>query len=111
MALIAALLLALYGCAHLIRRLCLWAVRCPKCVAYWRVAVPNSRAALAPLLRCMQARAVWEDSGGCERTVVLLPPMNEAQRAAVEPLLREAPSVLPMTLEELTAALAAEEGL
>ena len=76
MALIAALLLALYGCAHVIRRLCLWAVRCPKCVAYWRVAVPNSRATLAPLLRCMQARAVWEDSGGCERTVVLLPPMN-----------------------------------
>ncbi len=108
-ALVGVLLLALYGCAQLIRRVCLWAVRCPKCVTCWRVAVPKTAVELAPLFRCLQAQAVWEEPGGCNRAMVLLPPMNEAQQAALIPLLRESPAVLPVTMEELTAVLTAED--
>ncbi len=109
-ALILALLLALYGCAQLIRRLCLWAVRCPACVTCWRLAVPKKSAELAPLFRCLQAQAVWDDPG-CEGTLVLLPSMSMAQRQAMASLVRENPVVTPVTLEELTALLRADEEL
>ncbi|MBQ5840799.1 MAG: hypothetical protein IIW40_02470, partial [Clostridia bacterium] len=78
-ALILALLLALYGCAQLVRRLCLWAVRCPACVTYLRLAIPKKSAELAPLFRCLQAQTVWEERR-CEGTLVLLPPLNEEER-------------------------------
>lgn len=107
-ALIVTLFLALYGCAQLIRRLCLWVVRCPGCVCCWRLAVPRQGTALAPLFRCLQAQAVWEEPEGCRRTLVLLPEMTPQQRQALEPLLREAPAVTPVTAAELAALLAAE---
>jgi len=102
------LLLALYGCAQLIRRLCLWVTRCPDCAICCRLAVPRQQAALAPLLRCLQSQSVWDDPTGCRYTLVLLPEMTPQQRQALEPLLREAPAVTPVTAEELAALLAAE---
>ena len=113
-ALILMLLLALYGCAQLIRRFCLWVTRCPRCAWCCRVAVPRSRTALAPLLRCLESQAVWDDWGGisadCRRTLVLLP--DALTQEELTPLLREAPSVIPVTASQLHAMLlqlAAEE--
>ena len=109
------LLLALYGCAQLVRRVCLWLTRCPGCVWCCRVAVPRSRTALAPLLRCLESQAVWDEWGGlpagCRHTLLLLPNDGVEQETLV-PLLREAPSVTPVTVEQLAAMLqqvAAEE--
>ncbi|MBQ8683051.1 MAG: hypothetical protein IJ518_00865 [Clostridia bacterium] len=114
-AMILALLLALYGCAQLIRRVCLWAFRCPGCAWCCRLAVPRDRTALAPLLRCLESQAVWEDWDGapacCRRTLVLLPE-ETVGREDVALLFREAPSVIPVTATQLYAMLlqlAAEE--
>ena len=107
-ALILALLLALYGCAQLVRRLCLWAVRCPACVTCLRVAVPKESAELAPLFRCLQAQTVWEERR-CESTLVLLPPLDETRRKEMVSLMQENPAVTPVTLEELTVLLSARK--
>ncbi len=96
------LLLALYGCAQLMRRLCLWAFRCPRYVTCMRLAVPQCRAAMEPLFRCLQAQAAWADTR-TERTLVLIPAVNEQQRRMVEKLTRENPSVTVVTAEGLTA--------
>lgn len=95
------LLLALNGCAGLIRQICLWMTRCPKCALCFRLAVPRKRTALAPLARCLQSRAVWDDPSGCKHTILLLPdaPMEDAEE--LEKIWNEAPAVLPVTIDQL----------
>ncbi len=98
------LLLSLYGCAQLIRRLCLWATRCDKAVTFYRLAVPRSLRSLEPLLRCLQAQTAWRE-GDCRRTLVLLPTLTEEERQVADRLLREDPSVIPMTEKEMITLL------
>lgn len=95
-------LLALYGCVALIRRLCLWFVRCPRCAVCCRVAVPRNRAALAPLVRCLQGQMVWDDPTGCRCTLVLLPEEGEESQDEMDKIFREAPGIVPVTREQLT---------
>ncbi len=99
------LLLALYGCAQLIRRLCLWVTRCPGCAVCCRLAVPRNRAALVPLLRCLESQAVWDDPTGCRHTLVLLPELDTEQQHQLERAMEEAPSVIPVTASQLHAML------
>ncbi len=106
LAAVCVLLLALYGCAQLIRRVCLWATRCPRSVTCVRLAVPQERGAIEPLFRCLQAQAAWADAR-TERTLVLLPPLGEPQQRMVEKLTHDNPAVTAVTVEEL-AALAAD---
>ncbi len=106
LAAVGVLLLALYGCAQLIRRLCLWVTRCPRSVTCVRLAVPQERGAIEPLFRCLQAQAAWADAR-TERTLVLLPSLGDEQRRMVERLQNDNPAVTAVTVEEL-AALAAD---
>lgn len=106
LAAVCVLLLALYGCAQLIRRLCLWVTRCPRTVTCMRLAVPRERGAIEPLFRCLQAQAAWADAR-TERTLVLLPPLDEARQRMVDKLICDNPAVTAVTAEGL-AALAAE---
>lgn len=106
LAAVCVLLLALYGCAQLIRRLCLWVTRCPRSVTCVRLAVPQERGAIEPLFRCLQAQAAWADAR-TERTLVVLPPLNGARQQMVEKLTREHPAVVAVTAQQL-AVLAAE---
>lgn len=99
------LLLSLYGCAQLIRRLCLWATRCPRSVTCVRLVIPRERGAIEPLFRCLQAQAAWADTR-TERTLVLLPPLGEPQQRMVEKLTRENPAVTAVTAEGLAALTA-----
>ena len=98
------LLLAVYGCAQGVRRLCLWLTRCPRCTTCCRVAVPRNGAALAPLMRCLQSQAVWGDSSW-RYTLVLLPSLDEEERKQLEILRRETPSVIPVTPTQLYGML------
>lgn len=98
-------LLALYGCAQLIRRLCLWLFRCPQCALCCRLAVPQERAALAPLARCLQSQTVWEDAAGCRHTLMLLPESMEETPQELERIFSECPSVIPVTVEGLQELL------
>ena len=95
------LLLALYGCAGLIRQLCLWLTRCPECAFCCRLAVPRRQAALAPLVRCLQSRTVWDDPSGCVHTLLLLPDEMVENTEELEKILCEAPAVLPVTAAQL----------
>lgn len=95
------LLLALYGCAGLIRRACLWLTRCPGCAFCCRLAVPRHGTALAPLVRCLQSQTVWEDPDGCGHTLLLLPDEIQEDEQELETILREAPSVLLVTADQL----------
>lgn len=104
---VAVLLLALYGCACLLRWICLRMSVCPRTVRLYRVAVPESGRALEPLIRCLQAQAAWREEEG--RTLLLLPGMSPAEKAVAERLLAENPAVLPVTVQELAALLTAEE--
>ncbi len=94
-------LLALYGCAQAIRRLCLWLVRCRR-VREYRVAVPDGAMAMEPLFRCLQARAVWENG---ETTYVLVPEPDAEALALAELLARETPCVRPVTPKKLYRTL------
>ena len=105
LAAVVVLLLALYGCAQLIRRLCLWVTRCPRSVTCLRLALPQCRGAIEPLFRCLQAQAAWADTR-TECTLVVLPPLNEEQRQMVERLQNENPAVMAMTAQELAAIAA-----
>jgi len=98
-------LLALYGCAQLIRRVCLWVFRCPQCVLCCRLAVPQEGAALAPLAHCLQSQMLWEDAVGCRHTLVLLPEMMEETPQELECIFSECPSVVPTTIEGLQELL------
>ncbi len=94
------LFLSLYGCVQLIRRVSLWAVRCPRAVTCYRLAVPRTSAALAPLFRCLQAQAAWADTR-TEETLVLLPPLDDEGRRLLERLTAEYPAVTTVTVADL----------
>lgn len=96
-------LLAVYGCAQVVRWLCLWLTRCPRCVECYRLAIPRGKAELAPLLRCLQSQAVWDDPAICRHTLVVLPPEVDVADREVQKMLEEAPAVIPVTCEDLVA--------
>ena len=96
-------LLAVYGCTQAVRRLCLWLTRCPRCVECCRLAIPRERAELAPLLRCLQSQAVWEDPAVCRHTLVVLPEGTDTADEELWRIFEEAPWVIPVTYEDLTA--------
>ncbi len=96
------LMLALYGCVQLIRRVCLWATRCPRAVRCYRLAMPQSDTAMESLFRCLQAQAVWADAY-TERTLVLLPPLDGEQQRLLQHLNEQHPAVKIITVEELVA--------
>ena len=99
---IALVMLSLCGCAAVIRRLCLWFTRCPGCAVCCRLAVPRSRAALAPLVRCLQGQAVWDDPGECRCTLVLLPEDVGESPEEMDKIFSEAPGLIPVNREQLT---------
>ena len=96
-------LLAVYGCTHAVRRLCLWLTRCPRCVECCRLAIPRERAELAPLLRCLQSQAVWDDPAICRHTLVVLPPDVDLADRELQKIFEEAPAVIPVTHTDLIA--------
>ena len=98
------LLLALYGCAELIRRLCLWLFRCTECAYCCRLAVPRCGAALEPLARCLHSQTIWDDPAQCRHTLLLLP-TEVLEKEEAESLMRQAPTVLPVTAERLLEML------
>lgn len=102
---VAVLLLALYGCAQLIRRLCLWATRCSGCAVCCRLAVPREEAALVPLLQCLESQAVWEESAQCRQTLVLLPKGMDPQAPELQTVLEQTPSVILVTQEQLVQTM------
>ena len=95
------LLLSVYGCAQAVRRLCLWLTRCPHCVACCRIAVPQNGAELAPLVRCLQSQAVWDEPIGY--TLVVLPAEMDRTDEEMQCIFENAPRVIPITYDELTA--------
>ena len=97
------LLLAVYGCAQAVRRLCLWLTRCPRCVACCRLAIPQNGAELAPLVRCLQSQAVWDDPATCRYTLVVLPTEIDRTDEEIQRIVEDAPWVIPITCDELTA--------
>lgn len=97
------ILLSVYGCAQGIRRLCLWLTRCPRCVECCRLAIPRDRAELAPLVRCLQSQAVWDDPAVCRHTLVVLPEGVDLADKELWKIFEEAPWVIPVTYEDLTA--------
>ena len=97
----ALLLLALYGCAQLIRRVCLWFTLIPRSVRCCRVAVPEGKEAIEPLLRCMQAQAAWNK----EEMLLVLPPLSGEEQTVVRRAAAETPAVTPVLPAELTARL------
>lgn len=97
--LVSVLLLALYGCANLIRRICLWATRCDRSVAFYWLAVPPRDMALEPLCRCLQAQTAWKDK--CTQTLLLLPYGAAGDEELAARLLADNCSVIPMTEQEL----------
>ena len=98
--------LALCGCAAVIRRLCLWFTRCPSCAVCCRLAVPRDRAALAPLVRCLQGQMAWEDTTLCRCTLVLLPEGTGETSAEMDKIFGEAPGVIPVHREQLSDLIA-----
>ena len=98
---VSVLLLALNGCAGLIRRLCLWMTRCPRCAVCFRLVVPRRHTALAPLVRCVHSRAVWDDPHGCKHTILLLPDSPAEDPKELEAIWRQSPTVLPVTSDRL----------
>ena len=96
-------LLAVYGCAQAVRRRCLWLTRCPRCVACCRLAIPRKRAELAPLVRCLQSQAVWDDPDLCRHTLVVLPQGLDLEDEELRCIFEEAPSVIPVTCEDLVS--------
>lgn len=103
MAWICVMLLALYGCAQAVRRLCLWLTRCPRCVECCRLAIPRETAELEPLVRCLQSQAVWDDPMTCRYTLVIVPQDVDKQGIELNRLFEEVPWVIPVTCEELSA--------
>lgn len=98
---VSVLLLALYGCANLIRRICLRATRCDRSVAFYWLAVPPRGMAIEPLCRCLQAQTAWNDK--CVQTILLLPHGSSEDSELATRLLAENPSVIPLTERELIA--------
>ncbi len=98
-------LLALYGCAALIRRLCLWFTRCSGLCFCCRLAVPRGQAALTPLLRCLQSQTMWDDPTECRQTLVLLPESVAIAGSEMEKAVSQAPAVVPVTVTQLMEML------
>ena len=98
---IVVLLLALYGCAELIRRLCLCMFRCSQCAYCCRLAVPRCGAALEPLVRCLHSQTIWDDPMRCRYTLLLLSPNRVENAETLDALMRQAPTVLPITADQL----------
>ena len=96
-------LLAVYGCAQAVRRLCLWLTRCPRCVACCRLAIPRERAELAPLLRCLQCQAMWDDPAVCRHTLVVLPQDTDLSDEELHKIFEESPWAIPVTCDDLAA--------
>ncbi len=94
------LLLALYGCAGLIRRICLWMNHCPKTVKCYTVAFPPDGASLEPLFRFLQAQTAWGEDGRCP-AVLVLPDLTTEEKTIAERLCRENPAVIPIEIREL----------
>ena len=93
------LLLSLYGCANVMRRLVLAMTRCDRSVTFIRLAIPPRDMAIEPLSRCLQAQTAWR--GECIQTLLLLPnDSSEQERIAVR-LLADNSTVVPMTEREL----------
>ena len=99
------LLLAVYGCAQAVRRLCLWLTKCPRCVVCCRLAVPQNGAELAPLVRCLQSQAVWDDLATCRYTLVVLPSDIDRTDEEIQRIFEDAPWVIPVTYDELTVMM------
>lgn len=97
------ILLAVYGCTQGVRRLCLWLTRCPRCAECCRLAIPRECADLAPLVRCLQSQAVWEDPAVCRHTLVVLPEGVDATDEELIRIFEEAPWVIPVTYDDLIA--------
>ena len=95
------LLLALYGCAGLMRRVCLWLFSCSRCAHCYRIAVPDPDVEMEPLLRCLQSQTVWDDLCPCHHTLLLLPDEWTASDEEAETMLRQAPAVIPVTANDL----------
>lgn len=55
-------------------------------------------------MRCIQAQTAWHEND-CRRTLVLLPPLTDEERRVADRLLREDPSVIPMTEQEMVTLL------
>lgn len=102
---VALVLLALYGCVALIRRLCLWFVRCSGCAVCCRIAVPRHQAALEPLVHCLQGQAIWDEPSQCRCTLVLLPEEMQESPQEIDRIFDAAPGVIPVTKEQLTDLL------
>ena len=102
---IAFLLLAVYGCAQGVRKVCLWWFRCPRCVECCRLAIPHQRAELEPLVRCLQSQAVWDEPAVCRYTLVVLPQDVDPADEALKRIFEETPWVIPVTCENLTAVV------
>ena len=98
-------LLTVYGCAQAVRRLCLWVTRCPWCVECCRLAIPRGEADLVPLVRCLQSQTVWDEPPFCRCTLVVLPPDVNMDDEEIQRIFCEAPAVIPVTCEDLTAML------
>ncbi len=94
------LLLALYGCANLIRRICLRLTRCDRSVVFYSLAVPPRGMALEPLCRCLQAQTAWK-SNSCTQTLLMLPDATVEETELAARLLSENSSVVPLTEQEL----------
>ena len=95
------ILLSVYGCAQGVRRLCLWLTRCPRCVECCRLAIPQGRAELEPLVRCLQSQAVWDEPTVCRYTLVVLPTDVDVGDEEIQRIFEEAPWVIPVTYEDL----------
>lgn len=95
------ILLSVYGCAQGVRRLCLWLTCCPTCVECCRLAIPRNKAELAPLVRCLQSQAVWEDTAFSRHTLVVLPTDVDVGDDEIQRIFEEAPWVIPVTYEDL----------
>lgn len=93
------LLLSLYGCANVMRRLVLAATKCDRSVTFLRLAIPPRDMAVEPLSRCLQAQASWR--GECSQTILLLPDDSPEQARVVARLLECDKTVVPMTGREM----------
>lgn len=98
-------LLSLYGCASLIRRVCLWFARCSGCCYCCRLAVPRNRTALAPLVRCLHSQTMWEEPAVCRQTLMLLPEGTAENSEELEKMLYQNPTVVPVTATQLMEML------
>ncbi len=106
MAFIVTMLLAIYGCAQLVRRLSLWMTRCPRDVVCYRVVIPRRDMALEPLMHCLQASAVWDESGQCRQTLLLL--TDERMTALPSSVLKENRCIKPISLTQAVDLLSDE---